>query len=128
MATTYVRSGGGIVDASRVIGCKVENPMGEHLGKLEGLMVDLTEGRILYAILAFGGFLGMGDKLFPVPLTSFSFRYDKDGSLERCIINVDKDTLKSAPGYDPEDLSQPGDREFISRIFSHYGVSPWWDQ
>lgn len=126
MATTYVRSGGSVMDASKVMGCRVENPQGENLGKIETLVFDLTEGRVLYSVLSFGGFLGFGDKLFPIPLTSLSFRTDKDGALERCILNVDKETLKNAPGIERSELAEHTDREFLSRVYSHYGVAPYW--
>jgi len=126
MATTYVRSSGSVMDASKVMGCRVENPQGENLGKIETLVFDLTEGRILYAVLSFGGFLGFGDKLFPIPLTSMSFRSDKDGELERCILNVDKETLKNAPGVERGEIAEYADRGFISRVYSHYGVTPYW--
>jgi len=128
MATTYVRSSGGVMDSSKVIGCKVENPKGENLGKVESLMIDLSESRILYAVLSFGGFLGMGDKLFPIPLSTVSFRTDKEGNLERCILNVEKDTLKNAPGYERGHLPQSADRTFASRVYTHYGATPYWEE
>jgi len=128
MGTTFVRSSGGVMDSSKVVGCKIENPKGESLGKVESLMVDLSDGRILYAVLSFGGFLGMGDKLFPVPLSSFSFRTDREGRLERCILNVDKDTLKNAPGYERDKLPDSADRTFASKVYTHYGVTPYWEE
>src|SRR5476651_740958 len=128
MGTTFVRSSGGVMDSSKVVGCKIENPKGESLGKVESLMVDLSDGRILYAVLSFGGFLGMGDKLFPIPLSSFSFRTDREGRLERCILNVDKDTLKNAPGYERDKLPDSADRTFASKVYTHYGVTPYWEE
>ena len=128
MATTYMRAAGGVIEASEVIGCKVENPMGEDLGKIEGLVVDLTEGRILYAVLSFGGFLGMGDKLYPIPLAAFSFRMDKGDQLDRCILNMDEETLKNAPSYERNRLPRTSDRSFITRIYSHYGYTPYWSE
>src|SRR4051794_10716940 len=100
MATTFFRTKGGIWDSAKLIGCKVENSKGENLGKIESLMLDLGEGRILYAVLSFGGFLGMGDKLFPIPTEALSFHGDQKGNLERCIVDIDKETLKNAPGYE----------------------------
>ena len=126
MATTYVRSAGGVMDVSKVIGCKVENPQGERLGKIETLMLDLSEGRVLYAVLSFGGLLGMGGKLFPIPLTSLSLRTDRNGVLERAILNVDKETIQSAPGFDRSDIAVHTDRSFLSRVYTHYGVAPYW--
>lgn len=114
------------MDSAKVVGCKVENSRGESLGKIESLMIDLGEGRILYAVLSFGGFLGMGDKLFPVPVEALSFRIDLKGHPERCILDVDKDTLKRAPGYDRENLPSNVDRTFASGVFAYYGYTPWW--
>lgn len=127
MATTYVSKGAGFMDATKLIGCKVENAKGENLGKIETLMLDLTEGRILYAVLSFGGFLGLGDKLFPIPMNQFSFRTDKDGELDRCILNVDKEALKDAPGYERHELPSAADRSFMSRVYTHYGATPYWE-
>jgi hypothetical protein len=116
------------MDSAKIIGCKIENPKGENLGKIESLMLDLSEGRILYAVLSFGGFLGMGDKLFPVPVDALSFRTDEKGALERCILDVDKETLKNAPGYDKNELPDWADRTYASRVYSHYGSTPWWSE
>src|SRR6185436_8865849 len=98
--TTFLRTSGGILDSAKIVGCKVENAKGENLGKIENIMLDLTEGRILYVVLSFGGFLGMGDKLFPVPVDALTFRTNEKGNLDRCIVDIDKDTLKNAPGYE----------------------------
>src|SRR5207302_5046199 len=104
VSTTFLRTTGGILDSAKIVGCKVVNPKDENLGKIVSLMLDLSEGRILYAVLSFGGFLGMGDKLFPVPIDALSFRANEKGTLERCILDVDKETLKNAPGYDQNEL------------------------
>jgi len=128
VGTTYMRQRGGVMDSAKIIGCNVENPKGENLGKIEGLMLDLNEGRILYAVLSFGGFLGMGDKLFPVPVDAISFRVDEKGKLDRGILDVDKDTLKNAPGYDRNELPDWADRTYASRVYSHYGSTPWWSE
>jgi len=123
--TTFLRSRRtGIVDASDVIGCKVENAQGENLGKIESLMLDLRGGRIAYAVLSFGGFLGMGDKLFPVPMDMIRF----DVADEKCVLNVDKETLKNAPGYDRDALPDVDDKSWRSSIFTHYGYTPYWEE
>ena len=126
--TTFLRAKGGIVDSEKIVGCKVENSKGENLGKIESLMLDLSENRIIYAVLSFGGFLGMGDKLFPVPMDAITFRSDEKGNLERCIVDIDKETLKNAPGYDSDNLPSVVDRSFASRVYSHYGYSPYWGE
>jgi hypothetical protein len=91
-------------------------------------MIDVTEGRVLYAVLSFGGFLGMGEKLFPIPLDQMSFRVDEKGRLQRCILNVDKETLKNAPGYEANQLPSHADRTFATSVYTHYGSTPWWNE
>jgi sporulation protein YlmC with PRC-barrel domain len=120
--TTFFRQKAGVVYVEDVMGYKVENPQGEKLGKIETLLLDLAEGRILCAVLSFGGFLGMGEKLFPIPLNALSFRADE----KRVILNVDKEILKSAPGYDRDSLPNVNDREWASMIYTHYGYDPYW--
>jgi len=122
--TTFLRSQAGMVDSSKLIGCKVENPQNENLGKIESLMLDLRKGRVAYAVLSFGGFLGMGDKLFPVPMEALRF----DAAEERCVIDVDKERLKSAPGYTRDQLPDATDRGWTSQIFRHYGYEPYWEE
>jgi sporulation protein YlmC with PRC-barrel domain len=121
--TTFIRSRGGVIDADKLIGCKVENSKGENLGKIESVMLDLPQGRIAYAVLSFGGFLGMGDKLFPVPMEAIHFHPER----ELCVLDVDKETLKNAPGYDRDTLPDTNDQAWRSQIFSHYGYPPYWE-
>lgn len=128
MTTTFFRTKGGIWDSAKIIGCKVENPSGENLGKIESMMLDLGEGRILYAVLSFGGFLGMGDKLFPVPTDALSFHANDKGEPERCIVDIPKETLRNAPGYDRDSLPSTGDRNFASQVYGHYGYRPYWSE
>ena len=127
MSTKFLNKGG-ILDSSQIVGTKVENPKGENLGKIEGLMLDLNESRILYAVLSFGGFLGMGDKLFPVPVEAMMFRYNDKGGVEKCIFDIDKDRLKDAPGYEKGNLPSWSDRTFASDVYNHYGTTPYWSE
>src|SRR5262245_22694215 len=119
--TTFLRAKGGIVDSEDIVGCRVENPKGEHLGKIEGFKIDLSEGRVLYCVLSFGGFLGVGEKLFPVPVEAISFRSNDKGKLDRCILDIDKDTVKNAPGYKKDELPSTTDRDYATTIYSYYG-------
>ena len=125
--TTFLRTKGGIMDSAAIVGCKVENSRGESLGKIEGIMLDLTEARILYVVLSFGGFLGMGDKFFPVPVEAFQWRVDAKGNPDRAIADLDKEALKNAPGYKKDELPSTADRTFASRVYTHYGFTPYWE-
>jgi len=100
MATATGKGPGpAVMGASTLIGDKVVNMEGEDLGKIEELMIDTYNGRVNYAVLSFGGFLGMGDKLFAIPFPSL--RLDTEN--KRFVLNVDKERLKNAPGFAKDD-------------------------
>lgn len=108
-----------IVNADDVIGVSVRNHQGEDLGKIEALMLDKLEGKVNYVVLSFGGFLGMGDKLFAMPWSLFSY----DPSQDCFLISVNKETLKNSPGFDKDhwpDMSSP---TWTSSINKYYGVT-----
>jgi sporulation protein YlmC with PRC-barrel domain len=102
---------------SDLVDKKVRNLENEHVGKIEDLMIDVADGRITYAVLSFGGFLGMGHKLFAVPWESLSIDRAKD----EFILNVDKDKLKNAPGFDKTDWPNMSEPRWRREIHTHYG-------
>jgi sporulation protein YlmC with PRC-barrel domain len=113
----------GVVSASKIIGESVINRGNEDLGKIRELVIDAKDGHIAYAVLSFGGFMGMGDKLFAMPWKAFDFAEDKNS----LVLNVDKEKLKAAPGFDPN-AKWPdfADRTWGKTIYSYYGVAPYW--
>ena len=111
-----------VLSASTIVGDKVVNPQGENLGKLEELMIDLDEGRIAYAVLSFGGFLGMGDKLFAIPWQALQV----DTVNERIVLDVPKETLENAPGFDKDNWPETTEREWLTGVYTHYGYDPYW--
>lgn len=82
--------------ASKLIGMKVKNPQGETLGKIDDLVVDVNNERVHYAVLASGGVMGVGSKLFAYPVNLLREGADK----EELVLNVDKEKLKQAPGFE----------------------------
>ena len=112
-----------VMAADTLTGDKVVNFQKEDLGKIEHLMIDLESGRIAYAVLSFGGFLGMGDKLFAIPWSSLAV----DTLEHRFILNVDKELLKAAPGFDKEHWPNMADRSWGAKVYTYYGVKPYWD-
>ena len=92
MAQTRLKHEPKVLAADTLTGNKVVNPQKEDLGKIEHLMIDLASGRIAYAVLSFGGFLGMGDKLFAIPWSALTV----DTVEKQFILNVDKELLKLA--------------------------------
>lgn len=111
-----------LLSVTKLVGDRVRNPKGENLGKIEDLMIDTSEGRIGYAVLSFGGFIGIGDKLFAIPWAALRLDQD-DGEF---ILDVDKEVLKSAPGFDRDQWPDFADPRFAEQIHSHYGSSPYW--
>ena len=113
----------GVLAADTLTGDKVVNLQNEDLGKIEHLMIDLGTGRIAYAVLSFGGFLGMGDKLFAIPWSALTV----DTLEKRFILQVDKELLKRAPGFDKEQWPNMADRAWGTQVFKYYGAKPYWD-
>jgi len=106
-----------MIRGSAFMNKKVRNMENENVGKIEDLMIDAADGRIVYAVLSFGGFLGMGQKLFALPWASLSF----DATKDEFILNVDKDRLKDAPGFDKTDWPNMSEPRWHNEIKSHYG-------
>jgi sporulation protein YlmC with PRC-barrel domain len=113
----------GVISASKIIGEAVVNRQNEDLGKIHELVIDAKEGRLVYAVISFGGFLGMGNKLFAMPWNAFEFVKNEN----KLMLNVDKEKLKAAPGFD-QDAKWPdfADRDWGNSIYKYYGYDPYW--
>jgi sporulation protein YlmC with PRC-barrel domain len=111
------------LSAASLNGAPVYNRAGEKLGKVEELMIDVLTGRVTYAVLSFGGVLGIGDKLFAIPWTSLTV----DEAQKRIVFDIDKALLENAPGFDKEHWPDLGDLEYANKIYLHYGATPYWD-
>ena len=111
-----------VLSATTLKGDKVRNSAGEDLGKIEEFMIDLESGRLAYAVLSFGGFLGVGNKLFAVPWPALALDTDK----HEFVLNVDKVLLKSAPGFDKDHWPDMADRGWGTQVYKYYGIDPYW--
>src|SRR5262249_14937306 len=112
-----------LIKGSTFIGGNVENPQGQNLGDVKDVVIDRASGRIVYAVVSFGGFLGMGEKLFAVPWGAFSQpRADKD----TFVLAMDKERLKNAPGFDKDNWPQMASREWVTNLYTYYNVPPYW--
>jgi sporulation protein YlmC with PRC-barrel domain len=112
-----------VMDAATLIGDPVVNANDEDLGKVEGIMLDVQSGRIAYAVLSFGGFLGMGSKLFAIPWSALTL----DTEEKRFILDVPKEKLENAPGFDKDHWPSMADQSWASDLHSYYGVAPYWE-
>ncbi|WP_269849980.1 PRC-barrel domain-containing protein [Methanosarcina horonobensis] len=111
------------LSASTIKGDKVVNRAGEDLGKIEELMIDLQDGRIAYTVLSFGGFLGMGDKLFAIPWKALQLRVHE----HKFLLDIPKETLKNAEGFDKDNWPITN-REWLSTVYGYYGYQPYWQR
>ena len=111
------------LSASTIIGDPVVNEYGEDLGKIEELMIDLDGGRVAYAVLSFGGLFGIGDKLFAVPLEAMQV----DPENHRFVLDVDRERLEQAPGFDKDDWPDAADLDYRRAVFVYYGHDPYWE-
>lgn len=118
--TTKIRQ---VLSSSSIVGTTVQNMGREDLGEIKDLMIDLSGGRIAYAVLSFGGFLGMGDKLFAIPWEAFQVVQEE----EVLLLNVAKEKLEQAPGFDKDNWPDMADMTWGKSIHSYYGYDPYWD-
>ena len=112
------------LSASTMVGDKVRNLEGEDLGKIEEIMIDVEHGRVAYAVLSFGGFLGIGNKLFAVPWSALTL----DAENKAFVLEMDKEMLEEAPGFDKDDWPDTvqDDRTWLSSVYEFYHRQPYW--
>ncbi len=107
-----------LMSADTLQGDAVVNPKGEDLGKIESIMIDTSSGKVAYGVLSFGGFLGLGDKLFAVPWSSLILDPDN----KRFVLDADKERLENAPGFDKDNWPNMGDQQFQRTVNAYYGA------
>jgi sporulation protein YlmC with PRC-barrel domain len=112
-----------VLSASTITGDTVRNPQGEDLGRIEEIMLDMASGRISYAVLSFGGILGMGSKLFAIPWSALQLDADN-----KCfVLDISREKLENAPGFDKDNWPSMADNQWASQIHSYYGSRPYWE-
>ena len=117
-----------LILASRVNGTPVFDREGKRLGNVDDLSIEKVSGRVIYAIMSFGGFLGMGEKFHPVPWSLLDYDVGWGGFT----VPLDPSILKEAPSYDREELRSlggPDHRSYGDAIFNYYGTYgavPYW--
>jgi sporulation protein YlmC with PRC-barrel domain len=111
-----------VLSASTLKGDRVRNAAGENLGSINEIMLDVASGRVAYAVLSFGGFLGIGDKLFAVPWQALRI----DEGEHEFVLDVSRETLENAPGFDKDNWPDMADADFGTEIHQHYGKTPYW--
>jgi sporulation protein YlmC with PRC-barrel domain len=114
-----------LIPAKRVNGSAVYNQAGEKIGEVEDIAIDKRTGKVAYAILSFGGFLGMGEKHQPLPWSALDYDRERDGY----VIDVTEEFLRLAPKLDTSELSGWDDTAQRDTFHSYYapmGARPYW--
>lgn len=111
-----------LISSDKVDGTAVYNGAGERLGDVHDMMIDKVSGRVVYAVMSFGGFLGIGEKYHPLPWNAL--RYDTE--LGGYVVDLSREQLEGAPVID--DSAEPawGDRDYDKRVHDYYGLPPYW--
>ena len=112
----------GLIASDRVEGTPVRRTDGEKIGTIERLMIDKLSGSVAYAVLSFGGFLGMGQKHAPIPWARLTY----DRMLGAYHLDLTDDELKRAPSFAADQEFDWGDRSREVEIHNYYRVPPYW--
>jgi PRC-barrel domain len=131
MASTTTGTSGGsvatdetdrLIASNKVEGTAVYNRQGERLGEVDNFMVDKYSGQVAYAVMSFGGFLGIGESYHPLPWRVLTY----DTGLGGYVVDLDKDKLQGAPSFTRDETPDWGNRDWGTRVHDYYGVRPYW--
>ena len=112
---------GTLIAAEKVEGTNVYNLSGDKLGTVEDIMIDKVSGRAIYAVMSFGGFLGVGDRRHPLPWSTLKYDTRKGGY----IVNLDKAKLEAAPQYG-DDSQFKWTPEYGRKVDTYYNAPSFW--
>ncbi|MEO6625392.1 MAG: PRC-barrel domain-containing protein [Burkholderiaceae bacterium] len=120
-----VRRGPGpeLMGANTLIGNDVFNLQGQQIGDIKEIMLDMRNGQVGYAVMSFGGFMTLGEKLFAVPWGSLKL----DAEHKRFTLDVDLERLEIAPGFDKDNWPDMVDATWAKDIHAYYGITPYSD-
>ena len=105
----------------KVNGTSVYNTAGDKLGSIDDIMLDKNSGRAIYAVMSFGGFLGMGEKFHPLPWSTLKYDETKSGY----VVNLDKKLLQDAPNYD-RNAKFEWTPDYGRKVDSYYKTPTYW--
>ena len=109
------------ISADKVEGTAVYNRGGEKLGTVDKVMLDKRSGRVCYAVMSFGGFLGIGERYHPLPWSVLTYDTDKGGY----VVNLSRQELEGAPSYGASDMPNYDDPVWGRKVYDYYDA-PFW--
>ena len=111
------------IRAKKVIGTNVKDPSGKKIGEVEDVMLDKESNNIMFAVVGFGGFLGVAEKYHPIPWSALEFNEDEDAY----VVNYTKEQLQGAPSASIDELTRGDGGLFRERTFSYYREPRYWE-
>ena len=123
-AATADGPGPDVMAASTIDGNTVVSSDGDDVGSIKEIMLDVRAGRVAYAVLSSGGFLGMGNKLLAIPWSALTL--DTDNKCFR--LAATSDQVRNSPGFDKDSWPSMVDRQWASSVHQHYGREPYWEE
>jgi hypothetical protein len=111
-----------LIGSDKVEGTNVYRSNGEKIGQIERLMLEKTSGKVAFAVMSFGGFLGLGHEHYPVPWQRLTYN-ERLGGYE---VEISDEELQAAPKFDPEKEMDWGEQDEGRRIYLYYRVTPYW--
>ena len=111
-----------LIEASKVQGTAVYNPAGERLGNIDDVMIEKRSGKAAYAIMSFGGFLGLGGDYHPIPWSKLKY----DTTLGGYVVDIEPRMLEGAPAYVAGAQPRWGDQGYEESLHRYYGAPPYW--
>jgi hypothetical protein len=111
-----------LIASDKVEGTTVRRPNGDNIGQIERLMIEKRSGRVAYAVMSFGGFLGIGSDFYPIPWSMLKY----NEQLDAYELDIEDDRLRGAPHYADSSSFDWSDRQRGREIYDYYGVTPYW--
>jgi hypothetical protein len=119
MAKATAHPNRSLISSEDVEGTEVYDAAGKNIGQIDHLMIDKMSGRVAYAVMSFGGFMGLAHSHYPVPWAALSY----DTSLGGFRTNISEQQLKDAPKFSDDSYT---DRDWETRTHEHYRVPAYW--
>jgi sporulation protein YlmC with PRC-barrel domain len=115
------------IKASTIIGTRVVDAKGDNLGDIKEIVIDPRSGRVAYAVVSFGGFLGLGTKLFAIPFSALEYKRTESDLVEsEYVLKVSRERLQAAPGFDPDNWPLMDNEKWHRDLHDYYERAPYW--
>ena len=112
-----------LISSDKVEGTAVYDRGGEKLGSIHTVMIDKVSGKVAYAVMSFGGFLGIGDRYHPLPWNMLTYETGQGGY----VVSLNQKQLKEAPTYGSNEIPNWGDPRWSKQVHDYYGARPYWE-